>query len=39
MLDNATCTAVIDNINERITCKIAFNTHNELCGHNLNFYM
>ena len=23
MLDNATCTAVIDNINERITCNIA----------------
>ena len=28
------CAAVIDNINEMIL--IAYNTHNELCGHNLN---
>ena len=37
MFHNATCTAVIDNINERITCNIACNTNNELCDHNLNF--
>ena len=33
MLHNATRTAVIDNINERIN--MACNTHNELRGHNL----
>ena len=33
-LHNATCTAVIDVIYERIN--IACNTHNEVCDHNLN---